>query len=401
MSIFENIKNVLREIPLTYRLGTRYRAWQQARCIEKEQLYYKRKAKRLGLSDDFSVEEVKKRLAVRLAKRNIHPKTIPEKDLHIVYASRPFAWDDQHIVAALKKVADVDIYYYSEYGFNYKEFGNIKARDEMNGHFVDFIRKLHEKHPIDLILTYMSGYQISPEAIGEINDMGIVTSSFFLDDRLIFKGKYENGHWGGVKEVCSAYDLNLTQAPESLVKYYAEGGIAMLWPLAANEDFFYPRDIPFRYDVSFVGTNHGNREPFINYLRKKGIKVETFGKGWPSGFIPNEKVPEIFSSSRINLNFGDIAYTDYQCGKCRDFEIPMCGALMLTTYNEHLAKYFKLDREIFAFRDKEECLRQIQRLLSNEDLCETVRNEARKRALSEHTWEHRIKSISQVIGYLG
>lgn len=103
---------------------------------------------------------------------------------------------------------------------------------------------------------------------------------------------------------------------------------------------------------------------------------------------------------RINSDFGNIGYTNYQCGKCRDFEIPMSGGLMLTTHNEHLADYFELDRDIFTFKGKEECLKQIHRLLIDEALCETARKSARERALKEHTWEHRIKSLLQVVGYM-
>lgn len=307
-------------------------------------------------------------------------------------------WAGHNIVPALEKFAKVTTYYHSEYGFDPAKVNWLDVRENMNAHFIDFIKQLHKGSPIDLILSYLSGYQIDCDTIKAINNMGIVTASFHYDDRLSFKGEFEGGRWTGPVDVCKVYDLNLTQAPESLVKYHVEGGIVMLWPLAANQDFFYPRDIPFRYDVSFVGSAHGNRKPIINYLLKNGVKVETFGAGWSNGFIPNEKVPEIFSSSRVNLNFNNIGYTDYQCGKIRDLEIPICGGLMLTTHNPHLSEYFILDREIFTYKDKEDCLRQIRRLLSDEGLCKRARKEARERVLKEHTWENRIKLLLQAIG---
>lgn len=174
----------------------------------------------------------------------------------------------------------------------------------------------------------------------------------------------------------------------------------MLWPLAANQDIFYPRDIPFKYDVSFIGSAHGNRKAFIAHLRKNGVKVETFGEGWPNGFIPNEMVPEVFSGSRINLNFGDIGYTDYQCGKCRDFEIPMSGGLMLTTHNEGLKEFFELNKDIFTFNTKEEALKKIHLLLSDEALCERARRTAREKALAAHTWAKRVEALLKVVGFL-
>ena len=398
MRVADNLKESLKKLPPLHSLGTRYRSLEQKRQIENEQSYYEKKAQELGLSRDYSTDEVKRRLKERLSKRGIRlpPKT--KEDLHIIFASRPVNWVLQNIAPALKKFANVTAYYYPDHGFADEEKW-LNIRDDMNEHFVKFVRDLHSAKPVDLVLTYFSGYRINCQTIETINSMGIVTSAFNLDDRLSFKGPFEAGRYSGPVDVCKCYDLNLTQAPESLVKYRVEGGVGMLLPLGANQDFFYPRNMPFRYDVSFVGTAHGNRKFVINYLRENGIKVETFGSGWPGGFIPDEKVPEIFSSSRINLNFGDIAYTDYQCGKSRDFEIPMAGGLMLTTHNPHLADYFEIDKEIFTFTDKKDCVRQIRRLLNDGSLCENARKSARQRALREHTWESRVKVLLETIGF--
>lgn len=374
-----------------------YRSFEQSACIRREQKYYENKAKQKGIKDIPNLPEIKLRLKAKLGKRGIRPKV--KENLHILYASRPVPWDTQNIVPAIAKYSKLTTYYNKKQGFNDELDNWLEIRDEMNDNFVEFIRNTHKNEPIDLVLTYFSGYQISPEAIEEINSMGIVTASFHLDDRLSFRGKTIGDRRAGPSDVCKYYDINLTQAPESLIKYYAEGAIAMVWPLAANQDFFYPRNSPFKYDVSFVGTSHGFRKPFIKYLKDSGIKVEAFGRGWKNGFISNEAVPEIFSASRINLNFGNIAYTNYQCCKARDFEIPISGGLMLTSYNEHLGKYFDLEKEVFTFKNREECLKQIKRLLADEELCAQARIKARDRALKCHKWEDRIEGLLEVIGY--
>ncbi len=399
MGIFDQVKIMLKDIPIADKAGRRYRAWQEENKIIGEQSHYERKAKKLGISKTYSFEEVRRELRKRLSRRNIYVKPKQKQEMHIVYASRPEPWDAQNVVPALGKFAEVTTYFYTEHGFNYYGQDWISAREKMNSHFVNYVKELNDKKPIDLILTYFSGRVISVDAIEAINKLGIVTSTFHFDDRLSFRGKIEGGRWTGPADVCKAYALNLTQAPESLVKYAVEGGIAMVLPLAANQDLFYPRGTPARYDVSFVGSAHGDRKSFVSYLKKNGISVETFGVGWPNSFISNEKVPEIFSSSRINLNFGDISYTNYQCGKSRDFEIPMSGGLMLTTHNKHLSDYFKIGAEIFTFRNKAECLRQVRRLLNDPVLCENARKKARDRAIREHTWEHRLQVLLEVIGF--
>lgn len=393
-----NIREEIKKIPFIFRLGTAYRCWEQSRRIENEQMYYERIAKKEGKLESDSIDEIKRKLKERLSKRNIIIQN--KRNMHIVYASRSVTWDIQNIVPALKKYADVTMYFFKEYGFSDEEKSWINTRDKMNNHFIGFVKSLHSSKPVDLVLTYFSGYRIDCKIIDQINNLGIVTASFNYDDRLSFRGEKIGNRWAGTIDVCKHYDLNLTHAPESLVKYRVENGIVMLWPLAANQDFYYPRKVSFEYDVSFIGTSHGFRKPFIQYLRDKGIGVAVFGRGWENGFIQYEKVPEIFSASKINLNFGDIAYTRYQCGKARDFEIPMSGGLMLTTHNEHLADYFDLDKEIFTFKNKEDCLRQIKRLLSDEKLCKEARIKARERALKEHKWEDRIRELLKVIGYI-
>ncbi|TKB70440.1 MAG: hypothetical protein E8D45_13085 [Nitrospira sp.] len=335
----------------------------------------------------------------RLAQRGVVPLPKSKSQLHIVYASGHSPWDIINIVPALANHATVSTYLLSDHGFDAQSQDWVQVRDRMNGHFVDFLGRLHREKSIDLLLTYYSGHHVSPETIERIGSKGIVTAAFHLDDRLYFRGEFLGGRLRGPAAVAGAYDLNLTQAPESLVKYRVEGAIPWLWPLAANPELCYPRRVPFQYDVSLVGTAYGNRISTVRYLQGNGVRVATFGQGWPSGFLPAEKFQEIYCASRINLNFDDIGFTKYQCGKIRDFEVPMCGALMLGTHNPHLARYFELDSELFTFRDNKECLQQVRRLLSDQGLCAQARKLARTRAVREHTWDIRVKALLDMVGF--
>jgi hypothetical protein len=320
-------KQILKKISFIFYLGMKYRAWAQSSVIRSEQRYYEKKAGILKIKREMSLEEIKQCVHRRLAARGINSRLNAKRELHIVYASVPAPWDRQHIVPGLKKFGRVSEYFFTEHGFKDDEHW-LDVRQEMNSHFLKYIKALHTKDPIDLLLTYYSGYRIFSETLKDIGKLGIILSTFHFDDRVAFKGKKYRGRWSGPYAVAGEYDLNLTHAPESLVKYRVEGAVAMLWHPAANKEIFYPRQVPLSYDVSFVGTAHMGRKPFMEYLKDHGIDVKTFGSGWPGGFIPDEKVPEIFSMSRINLNFDDIGYTKFQCSKARDFEIPMSGGLL-------------------------------------------------------------------------
>lgn len=396
-----SFRETLKKIPFVYGLGMRYRTWEQERIIQSEQAFYERTAEQARLSKDFSLSKVKVELTTRLAARGLTVQAKAKGNLHIVYASRPGPWDAEALVPALSAFGNVTTYFSTERGYSpHNEDAWHAERSQMSSDFVQFIKELHAKKPIDLLLTYFSGYEVQASAVEAINNLGVLTATFHLDDRLSFRGHKFCGDWTGPAAVCRAYDLNLTQAPESLVKYRAENSISYLWPLAADHHRYYPRETEFKYDVSFLGSAHGYRRPLIEYLQKQGINVATFGSGWPGGFVDAERIPEIFSASRINLNFGDISYSRYQCCKCRDFEIPMTGALMLSTHNPHLALYYELDKEVFTFKNKEHCVEQIRRLLADEELCDRARESVLKTAQSKHTWEMRVSELLNLCGLL-
>ncbi len=392
------LKAILKQVPLFYHLNGLCWRWRQNRTIAREQAEYQQRAQAMGVDRDWSREELKQHLRERLATRGIRPSA--GRPLRFIYADREGDWDVMNIPPALAQFGEVTLYLLPKATREIALGEWVAYRTEMNAHFVDFVQRAHREQPVDLLLTYYSGHQVTPETIDRINALGIVTATMHLDDRLLFRGGKLGGQWRGPAAVARAYDLNLTQAPESLMKYRVEGALPMLWPLAANPNLCYPRKVPFRYDVSFAGTAYGNRITTIHYLRKHGVQVATFGTDWPSGHIPPDQVQGIFSASRINLNFDDIGYTHYQCGKLRDFEVPMCGALMLCTHNVHLKNYFELDKEIFTFRTPRECLEKIKYLLANPELCAQARHLARERALGEHTWEVRVKELLQIIGFI-
>ena len=400
MTPWIRLKTNLKQVPFLYRLHSLYRNWEQSRTIVREQVEYQELAAAMGVAQDWSREELKRRLRERLAARGVNPRPPQGRPLNFIYAGREGDWDVFNIPPALAQFGRVTLYLLprSTREISLREW--LPFRTQMNNHLVDFVQQAHREQPVDFLLTYYSGHQVTPGTIERINALGIVSAAFHLDDRLLFRGVMLGGQWRGPAAVAKAYDLNLTQAPESLVKYRVEGALPMLWPLAANPKLCYPREVPFRYDVSFAGSAYGNRIPLIHYLRQHGVQVSSFGNGWPGGSVPPDRVQEIFCASRINLNFDDIAYTHYQCGKLRDFEVPMCGALMLCTHNEHLRNYFDLDREIFTFRTPKECLEKIHYLLANPELCARARLLSRERALKEHTWKARVKDLLQVIGFL-
>lgn len=374
------------------------RAWQQERRIRSEQAYYERLARQ---QEVVVLDEHQVRLALRkrLSQRGIQPTPQPIGQLRIIYASEMTNWEPHQIPPALNAFGDVVIYSLSERGFYPKRPDWVSRRLELDRDLFAFVQSEHARDPIDIFVSYLSGGHVAPETIRAIGALGIITCAFHWDDRLSFRGSLLDGRWTGPAPLVSAYDLNLTNSSASLIKYFVEGGLAIFWPLGANPEHFRPLSRPFEYDVSFVGACYGQRPIYIDYLRKHGINVEAFGPGWPNGAVSEKEMVEVYARSRINLGFSGIGYSMREkCLKGRDFEVPMCGALYLTTDQPDLHRVYRVGQEVVSYRSKKECLQKIRHLLSEPEECKRIRLAARKRCLNCHTWKHRFGDLFQFLG---
>ena len=179
----------------------------------------------------------------------------------------------------------------------------------------------------------------------------------------------------------------------------AEGGLAMFWPEAAHPDIHKPYDIPFEFDVSFIGGKYGWRPRFIARLCKTGIKVACFGNGWKNGPLSDEEMVKLYSRSRINLGFGGVGYSKtLTCIKARDFEVPMSGGLYLTQDNPELSLVYEVGKEIMTYSNEKDCAQKVKWLLAHPDEADNIRNAGRIRALRDHTWKKRFASAFKTIG---
>lgn len=381
-------------------LWPRLRAWQQEQQIQNEQVYYEQMARVQGITV-LDTEHVRLTLQQRLAMGGVEPLARQFGELRIIYASEFTNWEPHQIPPALAKFGEVITYVLSEHGFNPRRSDWTAQRYKFDEDLVAFVRAEHANRPIDVLVAYLTGNHVAPETIKAISDLGIITCAFHWDDRLSFRGRMVGGRWTGPAPLAAAYDLNLTNATASLVKYLVEGGLAIFWPEAANPDHFRPLDRPFEYDVSFIGGCYGQRPAFINYLRRQGIQVKALGRGWPNGPLTEQEMIEVYAQSRINLGVSGVGYSMKEtCLKGRDFEVPMCGALYLTSEQPDLHRVYEAGREVVTYRNKEECLDKIRYLLVRPEECARIRQAARQRCLRDHTWERRFHDLFVLTGVL-
>ncbi len=259
--------------------------------------------------------------------------------------------------------------------------------------------------PVDVVIGYLSGANTNSKTLAAMSQSGAAIFNFCWDDKLGFPGRIIDGQFSSPAEIASAVDLNLTNAPSSLVKYAVHGGLAMFFPEAAHPDFHRQYDLPFEFDVSFVGARYGWRGPFIDELQRllmpAGIKIACFGRGWSNGSLSDEDLVKLYSRSRINLGFAGVGYSrKLMCVKGRDFEVPMSGGLYLTQHNPELELVYEIGNEILTYREPADCATIIQKILAEPQRADATRKAGRARALRDHTYEARWGTTLKFSGLL-
>jgi hypothetical protein len=321
-------------------------------------------------------------------------KAVAEGNLRIFAAVRHHNWEGHNLIPGLAELGEVIHFDWGAEGFAADSRWTPADRERMNQLMLERFNEAQKDGATQLFFGYLSGRTVSAATIRKIRDAGAVTVNLALDDRAKFKGRRKNGSWTGVVDIAPAFDLCLTSTESALEKYLVEGANPMFMPEGANPDVYKPNDVPFEYDVSFVGQCYGMRPKLVAELEQRGVKVAAFGEGWPAGPLNIDDMVAMYSKSRINLGFGGVGGGDeLVCLKGRDFEIPMAGGLYLTQYNPELESVYELGREIVCYRDTDELVERVKHLLAHPDEAERIRAAGYNRAIGEHAWVHRFKDM--------
>ncbi len=353
--------------------------------------------KRSGKTSGAALQDA---LRARLQERR--PDSGPKKlgEMHVFLAYQVLDWEAV-LPVALQPFGRVTSYDFRKDGFDENRSDWPERQPIMNRRLLERFKNANAIQPIDAVVCYLSGHNTHPDILKEMGASGAALFNFCWDDKLNFPGQIRDGVYQTTAGIANVIDLNLTNAPESIIKYEVHGGLGMFWPEAGHPDIHKPVPVPFEYDVSFVGARYGWRPRLIEQLERLGVPVTCFGRGWPMGPLPADEMISIFSKSRINLGFSTIGYSQkLMCLKGRDFEIPMAGALYLTQHNPELELVYDIGKEILTYRSAEDCERQIRHYLNHPQEAEQIRIAARERCLKEHTYFSRWARVFRLAGIL-
>jgi len=250
------------------------------------------------------------------------------------------------------------------------------------------------------VFLYASDHTIFPESIEFIKRKNVIITSFCWDDLLYYKSSYR-GQPIGVSRLSRLVDLNLTMSPESIVQYEATRSPCFFWksePLEIDEESVEVVDLCVDlcddFYVLFIGTRYGRRGAFIDAIRKKGITVKCYGNGWENPPLPQEHMIAEIQKAPITLGFANVGYTwSVTTIKGRDFEVPLWGGLYLTQYSLGLESYYYPNKDVYVYRDLNECVRKIKYIRDNPREAKRVRLSGKVQALKYATWDSRFRFL--------
>jgi spore maturation protein CgeB len=158
--------------------------------------------------------------------------------------------------------------------------------------------------------------------------------------------------------------------------------------------------------LSLVGSRYPYRERFVRQLA--GYPLRLWGAGWTrardpeiramvaGGHVGGRDKLCVYSGSTLSLNqhhpLNDIVGVNL-----RTFELAASGAPQVVDFKDDLATLFKPGEEVIAYRDVAELRRQLDHHLAHPDEARAIGDNARRRALAQHTLKHRIEEILAVV----
>jgi spore maturation protein CgeB len=382
--MIKNFKTLLKKNSLIFDLNAKYKANKVKRQYNHILDFYENKIHQHSLQDLLKIKGFDSQWSLKFQ----------DKKPKIFYLGTNELQDKSGFIQALKKVADVSLFYkedksYGQYGINQNPISSNRKR------LFDLFSDLNDSGQLpDILLMQTWEWRIGLSTLLDLkskyNDLKII--NICMDDRHAF---YNNGDpKTGSAGLIPALDLVLNAAEEVVDWYLKEQVPAFYFPEASSLSFYYPLDVEKEYDVGFVGGCYGIRKKIVNALLKNNVEIKAYGSGWDAGMLPLNQTNLFFNKCKIVLGVGTIGHTDnFYSLKLRDFDAPLSGACYVTHNNNDLNSLYKNNKEIVLCNNTEEYVTKIISLLSNPGKLKEIADNGHKRAVKDHTYENRFSEL--------
>jgi len=196
------------------------------------------------------------------------------------------------------------------------------------------------------------------------------------------------------------------------------------WHEAADADLFAPKpEAEKEGDLVWIG-NWGDNERteelmefLIKPVKDLKLKAKVYGVRYPDealkalkdagieygGWLPNYKAPEVFAKYKVTVHVPRGPYVKWLPGipTIRPFEAMSCGIPLISSPWEDAENLFTPGEDFLTAKNGEEMKQQMQRVLFDEGLANTLADKGRETILARHTCSHRVNELEDIVKQLG
>jgi hypothetical protein len=210
----------------------------------------------------------------------------------------------------------------------------------------------------------------------------------------------------------TVYDLMISQLPRIVQSFRKLGVRAEVNHLAFEPAILdaLPEAPALDIDVSFVGSVSADHEQRIALLEAVARRFDLKLWGSPPQTLPASSplyrcfqgevwgadMYQVLRRSRITLN-SHIDMAGREAGNMRLFEATGVGAFLLTDFKDNLHTLFAPDREVAVWRSIDDCLKQIEHCLRDDEGRAAIARAGQARTMTEHTYRHR---AAEILGFV-
>jgi spore maturation protein CgeB len=383
------VRSRLRHTPV-YSLWQIYRESQQ---LQRFNLLLDRSFGNCRSLGAYSEPHIRAKLAQKQSKRQ---PLLGDRGKPCIVAFGTRDWEQYGLWPTFERTSDFTLF---DYQRGNKLRHHLKPTDtdrrQLAAAFLETVDRSDLRSKPSVAFFYAAGTYISNEFLDELHRRGIWTVVMSLDDKQQFH--YTPDGISDQMRVAARCDLYWTVWKTGVQIVRGLDGTPWYAPEAADPAFHHRVDVPRDLEIVFIGQSYGLRTNLVRYLQRRGFQIEIFGSGWPNGFVSFEKTRELYSRAHIVLGLGGVGHmSSVKHLKGRDFEVPMCGGLYLTTFNPELSDHYQIGKEILCYSSFEECAEIVHWILRHPEEAQEIRQTALDRSLREHTWDRRFRQLFEL-----
>ncbi len=314
-----------------------------------------------------------------------------------------------HNAVKIYPIQDLFLSYYTKSLLNKITFrlGWSSIYDQLQKAVISFVAKYEPSH-----IIVFKGMELLPATLHVWKSKGIKLINYNPDNPFLFSGRGSGNE--NVSNSILLYDLYCSY-DSSIVKQLQDRGVkSTLVPFGFELDELEYQKIentPEINRVCFLGNPDKERAQFINRLINMHIDIDLYGTNW-SRYIPSNSnsvniYPPVYGLDfwktlrRYAVQLNLMRIHNLNSHNMRSFDIPGAGGIMLAPRTADHQLYFEEGKEVFLFKDIEECVTQINFIINmDKEIKINFRTNIRKKSLELYTYKKVVENFENLLSKL-